>query len=181
MSLLDFIPTSWLMPAAGAAVCALGALLGVQTWRLHSEQAAHGQDRALIAEERLLALRATATQEAKDRAEEQRRHAKQQDALDAAEADATRARADRAISDAAAGRLQLRITALVAAAKQAAGNPKTGEAGPAAGDAAGMLADVLGRCAARVQLLADLADQRGTAGQFCERSYDSLTPAPTEH
>lgn len=38
-----------------------------------------------------------------------------------------------------------------------------------------MLADVLGRCIARVRLLATAADERGAAGALCEREYDEVT------
>jgi len=50
--------------------------------------------------------------------------------------------------------------------------------GAPAVDAAGMLADVLGRCIARVRFLASVADERGTAGELCERSYEALNPSP---
>lgn len=92
----------------------------------------------------------------------------------ATEAQAQLARADAAIADAAAGRLRERVAALINAARRTAADPAPAAAGPPADDTAGVLADVLGRCIARVQLLADVADERGRAGGACERSYDSL-------
>lgn len=124
--------------------------------------------------------RAAAARQAMDaaRAEEQRRAAAHQEALDAYEAQLTRARADAVIAGAAAGRLQQRVAALVAAARDraAAGNPGPAAPGQAADDAAGVLADVLGRCVARAELLARVADERGTAGSACQRAYEALTP-----
>ena len=57
----------------------------------------------------------------------------------------------------------------------AARNPGLAIGSPPTDDATGVLADVLGRCVARVQRLAAIADERGRAGQLCERAYDALT------
>lgn len=46
---------------------------------------------------------------------------------------------------------------------------------PAADDRARVLADLLGRAAARADELAEQADGARIAGQLCERAYDSLT------
>lgn len=159
-----------------ALVGLLLAALGVQTWRLHSEQADSAAERVSFAEARTLASRASAAEEAKNRAEEKRVRDAQQEKIDAAEQVIARERADRAIADAAAGRLSQRVAALVASAREAARNPATAQAGPAADDSAGVLAELLGRCVQRVRLLAAVADERGTAGQLCEQSYDALTP-----
>lgn len=109
------------------------------------------------------------------RREEQLRAAEHQKALDDKEALLVGMRADIAVRDAAAGRLQERVTALVAAARATARDSQVAQPSPPADDAAGMLADVLGRCVARVRLLATVADERGAAGATCERLYDSLS------
>lgn len=94
--------------------------------------------------------------------------------IHAAESQAQQARADAAIADAAAGRLRERVAALIDTARRTAADPAPAAVGPPADDAAGMLADVLGRCIARVRFLADVADQRGRAGTACERAHDAL-------
>lgn len=38
MSLIDLVPTSWVLPAAAVGAALLTLVLGVQTWRLHSAQ-----------------------------------------------------------------------------------------------------------------------------------------------
>lgn len=138
---------------------------------LDRERAEWAAVREAAAETTRLAARAA-------RAEEQRRVAALQEALDAAEIEARREREGRAAADAAAAGLRERFAAAATAARFAACNPGLALGGPSAADPAGMLADVLGRCEARVRLLADVADQRGRAGKLCERAYDALT-APT--
>lgn len=178
MNPLDLIPGArWVHVAIAAAVVGLvGAAFLVQHGQIQSlrvklsaEQTGRAQDREAYA---AAALKASTEY----RAEEQRRAAEQQEKIDAAEQKLVQERADRAVADAAAGRLSQRVAALVAAAREAARNPQAVQPGAAADDPAGMLADVLGRCVQRVRLLATLADERGTAGQLCEQSYDALTP-----
>jgi len=50
---------------------------------------------------------------------------------------------------------------------------------PSAGDAIGVLADVLGRCDARAGILAAFADEAHAAGLACERNYDAARAALT--
>lgn len=134
---------------------------------LDRERAEWADARAAAAEVSRLAMRAA-------QEEERRRRQALQEAIDDAERIAQRERADRVVADAAAGRLRERVEALVAAARFTARNPGLALGSPAADDAAGVLADVLGRCVARARLLADVADERGRAGALCERAYDAL-------
>ena len=166
------------------AVLAAAALASLWAWGHAREARGDRAGRAAVqamwdaAELRRAAVAAAAQLAA--RAEEQRRAAAHQEALDAYEAQLARARADAAIADAAAGRLRQRVAALIRAARGDSGGADPGVAppGPAAQDPAGLLADVLGRCVERVRFLAAAADERGAAGQACERAYDALTPAP---
>lgn len=171
----------------GAAVAALALAAALLSWGASREADGRTLGRAevqrlLDAERADWASKLAAAAEAARagalaaRLEEQRRVTALQEALDAAELEARRERADRAIADAAAGSLRERIAALVTASRFAARNPGLALGGTPAGDAAGMLADVLGRCEARVRVLAGVADERGRAGQLCERAYDALTP-----
>ncbi|MGN7985131.1 DUF2514 family protein [Burkholderia sp. 22313] len=79
--------------------------------------------------------------------------------------------AARAAADGAADVLRKQIAALVAAARRAGASA----GGSATGDALDLLADVLGRSDETSGELAKIADERGIAGQHCERNYDALT------
>ncbi len=173
------MPWRWLA-LASAAIVAIGALLG---WGEGRERAGYRAGSAAVRTEWQAAdlVRAAAAARAQEaaRIEEQRRAAAHQEVVDAYQAQLQRARADAVVAAAAAGRLQQRVAALLAAARDraAAGDPAPSAGSPAADDAAGVLADVLGRCVERVRRLAEVADERGAAGAACEQAYDSLTVA----
>jgi len=116
--------------------------------------------------------------EAAARAEEQRRAAAQQEIARANEAALSQARADAAGAADAALQLRQHVAWLLtrSAGGAASGDPAAPVDRAPTGDAAGMLADVLGQCTARVQRLAEIADASRVAGSACERAYDSLTP-----
>lgn len=78
--------------------------------------------------------------------------------------------ADAAAADAAAHGLRKQVAVLVADVRRASASAGS----PAAGDALDLLADVFGRSDERAGELAKIADERGIAGQQCERSYDAL-------
>lgn len=132
-------------------------------------------DRVAWAAEKAEAAEASAVEQAHARAEEQRRAKAHQELVDEYEKRLQIVRADAAIADAAAGRLRERVAALISAARFTARNPGPAFGGAPADDAAGVLADVFGRCVERVQRLAAIADERGAAGAACVRAYESLT------
>lgn len=175
MNPLSLIPTTWLWPAAAIVGAVLVGTVGVQTLRLAHAQRDLAETKAVWSADRAQAAEVARKAEADARAEEQRRAAAQKEITDEYDRKLQAARADAVIADAAAGRLQQRVVALIAAAREAARHPETVQPSPAADDPAGMLADVLGRCVARVRLLATAADERGAAGSACEREYDALT------
>ncbi|MBU9581387.1 DUF2514 family protein [Burkholderia multivorans] len=80
------------------------------------------------------------------------------------------ARADAAAADGVADGLRKQVAALVTDARRAG----TAVGSPATGDALDLLADLFGRADERAGELAKIADERGIAGQQCERSYDAL-------
>jgi len=170
----SLLPYRW-MAVALLAAAAVG-WIGIQNARIDGLRADLARAKAQHAQAVAEAASAAAAQSERYRLEEQRRDAAQKEAIDAAEIKASVARADAINASAAAGRLQQRIAALVAQASRAAANPGVAASGTAASDLAGMLADVLGRCTARVRLLADIADRRGAAGELCVKAYDALTP-----
>ncbi|WP_175922189.1 DUF2514 family protein [Burkholderia latens] len=100
-----------------------------------------------------------------------RRLAAQQEIATDAAKERDQARADAAVADGVADGLRKQVAALVAEARRA--GAATGS--PATGDALDLLADVFGRADERAGELAKIADERGIAGQQCERSYDALT------
>ncbi|UVE65258.1 DUF2514 domain-containing protein [Burkholderia pyrrocinia] len=105
-----------------------------------------------------------------ERNEIRRRLAAQQEIATDAAKERDQARADAAVADGAADGLRKQVAALVADVRRAGSSA----GGPAAGDALDLLADVFGRADERAGELAKIADERGIAGQQCERSYDAL-------
>jgi Protein of unknown function (DUF2514) len=93
---------------------------------------------------------------------------------DRAQETAKAARADADAARTAEQRLRARIAAAQASA--GAGDPAASGGSSPASEAAGVLADVLGRCVERVRRLAEYADNARIAGETCEASYYTLTP-----
>lgn len=116
--------------------------------------------------------------EAANRAEEQRRRAAEEENRRVTEVALSQARADAAGAVDAAVQLRQHVAWLLtrSAGGGASGDPSAAVGRAATGDTAGMLADVLGQCTARVQRLAEIADVARVAGSACERAYDALTP-----
>ncbi|KWA72800.1 hypothetical protein WL30_11395 [Burkholderia ubonensis] len=108
---------------------------------------------------------------ATERDEFRRRSAAQQEIATHAAKERDQARVDAAAAASAADGLRRQVAALVSDARRSA----TSAGGSSASDALDLLADVLGRADARAGDLATIADERGVAGQQCERSYDALT------
>ncbi|KWD16430.1 hypothetical protein WM34_07750 [Burkholderia ubonensis] len=106
-----------------------------------------------------------------ERDEFRRQSAAQQEIATHAAQERDQARVDAAAAASAADGLRRQVAALVAGIRRSA----TSAGGSSAGDALDLLADVLGRADARAGELATIADERGIAGQQCERSYDALT------
>ena len=168
----------YLLPAAVVVLAVLLLALGVQTKRVTWAKADVQECKNAAALGRANATAAALQQSEMNAAITASRINEQKRIADEAERKLAQARADAAIADAAAGKLRDRIAAYVAAARQAASNPAVIGAIQTADDPIGVLADVLSRADARAGLLARLADQRGAAGESCERQYDSLEVTP---
>lgn len=170
MNLLGWLnPYKWL--AMGALALALAGVIGGQHIRIGSLTA-----KLTAKSNELDAAVVRAKQMDKEfRATEAAWAQRQKELTDEAESKLVQARADAAIADAAAGRLQQRVAALVAEARRAATRPAIATPGPATGDALDMLADLQRRLDETAGQLAHLADERGTAGQLCQDAYDALT------
>lgn len=165
-----------LIYGAAAVAAALSIAVGVQTLRLGSAQREVATLEATIDKER---------REAADRALAAERTARDEEArrlellgrIDRETATKTRQdRSDAATVVVAGGGLRQRAAAAVAARCEAPRDPASPVDRPAANDAGVVLADVLGRLEETARRLAALADERGTAGEACERAYDALKP-----
>jgi hypothetical protein len=110
-------------------------------------------------------------QRAEDAAETARRAKVMQEVADSA---TIQANANRADADSARAALE-RLRTQFARGNAGAGNPSAAPGGPPAGAAGSVPPELLLRCAERVVELAGYADASRTAGQACERAYDSLT------
>lgn len=175
MSPLSLLPTSWLLPAAAIGAGVMAVAIGVQTMRLDHAKTELAEQAETFSEQRLIASRARAAEESHERDIEQARAAALQEAADEATRQLTQARADAFVADAASGRLQQRVAALVAAARQAGGHSQVAGASPPTDDPAAVLADMQLRADETAGELARIADERGVAGAACERAYDALT------
>ncbi|HDR8962473.1 TPA: DUF2514 family protein [Burkholderia vietnamiensis] len=150
-------PRMWLLVVAGVVA---GSACGYLKGHRDADQSAKVADQAKQIDD----LRA-------ERDEVGRRLAAQQEIATNAAKERDQARADAAVADGAADGLRKQITALVGDARRAgaaAGRSATG-------DALDLLADVLSWSDETSGELAKIADERGIAGQQCERSYDALT------
>jgi len=165
----------WLWPAIGAAALAMLLAIGIQTKRVSWAKAETAEVKTAWAADRARAAEVARKAEADARTEEQRRVAAHKEITDALEAQLTQVRADAVIAAAASGRLQQRVAALVAAARQGAGNTPSAQGGAPADDAAGVLANLQRLADERAGILARIADERGAAGRACELAYEALT------
>lgn len=148
------------------AVVAALAWGGIQHRRAASAGETLRQAQAVAAAEEAAALRASIT-------ETERRVSAHQEIASAATASLERARRDAAAARAAADRVRDAARAH-AAGPPASGPAPAGDCAPAR-EAAGVLADLLGRTAERAAQLADLADRSRAAGEACEAAYGALT------
>ncbi|QCU54380.1 DUF2514 family protein [Burkholderia pseudomallei] len=150
-------PRIWLLVVAGVIA---GSACGYFKGHRDADQSAKVADQARRIDELT-----------NERNEFRRRLAAQQEiASDAARKRET-ALADAAAAARAADGLRRQVAVLVADVRRAG----AAAGSPAAGDAIDLLADVFGRADERAGELAKIADERGIAGQQCERSYDALT------
>lgn len=123
--------------------------------------------------ERVTAIQAFATEQARARAEETRRFQLQREAFDAQVKETEDARASARRSDAALAGLRNKLADIAARHSPASSDPAVADAGKAVE----VLADLYGRSVEEYRSLGIRAEQARIAGTLCERSYDALTPA----
>lgn len=155
------------VPLWAWAVAALIAWGGWHRWQAIDARRDFDQAKAAAETER-------AASAAEVAAETQRRLTAIQKEADHATTQALAARADADAARDAEQRLRARLAAVQARARAA--DPAATSGSAPTGQAADVLADVLGQCIGRVRSLAEYADAARIAGEACERSYYSLTP-----
>ncbi|MBU9164498.1 DUF2514 family protein [Burkholderia multivorans] len=149
-------PRIWLLVVAGVIA---GSACGYFKGHRDADQSAKVADQARRIDELT-----------NERNEFRRRLATQQEIATDAARKRERALADAAAAGRAADGLRRQVAVLVADVRRAG----AAAGSPATGDALDLFADVFGRADERAGELAKIADERGIAGQQCERSYDAL-------
>ena len=165
--MLLLAPSAWSLAARILLPSLMLALVAAAVWGygVRERRAGRAEVRAEWAD-------AKERQRAVDAAERERREDAHQEIARDAQEQTRRARADR---DAAARTADgLRSAAAAALGRRC--DPAPAAPGTPASDPAAVLADVLGGLEGAARELAAIADERGTAGAACVRSYESLTP-----
>jgi hypothetical protein len=173
MKIFDLVP-GW---AYAMAMSSLIALLSVKGYQLNTERTNHAQTVAAFADYRATAEQASREAEAKNRqTETELRNAQDANAKEVAALylDLDRSRAN---ARTASSRLQDAANAAAARARKQCEASTAADLGTPAGDALGMFAYVLGLVDERAGRLADIAEQRGIAGNACARAYDEAREA----
>lgn len=169
------IPTLYLAAGIAAASLLIGGAAGYAARGVIADRDL-AATKATYDSERAKAADASRVAETAARREEQRRTVALQEISDAASIRALhRADASRA-ADVAGNGLRVQAASFAASASAAAGDSEVAGDCKAAGDAARVLAELLGRVEEAGRRMAAVADERGDAGQACERAADALTP-----
>ncbi len=145
-------------------------LLAWGAWQRHLANAAS----ATLREHDAAVAAQTLAQQQADLARSLAIQKSQKETVDAATTQAAAAAADAARQRTAAERLRARL-----AARQTdlgPRDPAAAASGPPAAAGSCVPADLFGRVLDAAGQLAAIADQRGVAGQACERAYQALTP-----
>jgi hypothetical protein len=176
MNPLTLIP-GWAKLALAAAL--MSALTGGYLYWTHHQRDIGRAEVQLKWDASVSLQRAAALAESESNARETlRRIEKQQENQLAQDRKLAQARADAGRNDAAAGQLRAQLADTARQWRDALDHPATGRECAAAGDAIGVLADVLGRADRRAGVLAAYADAAHAAGLKCEADYDALTVPP---
>lgn len=168
-----FSPTRWLVLLGLAAALAVG----YAGWTHHQRDIGRTEVRAEWAAERARQVAVDQAATVANAKETQRRLERQKENQDAQDKELAAARADAGRNLAAADQLRNDNAAAAQRWRAALDHSAAGSDCQAAGDAIGVLADVLGRADRRAGILASYADAARAAGLKCERDYDALTPA----
>lgn len=167
MSILD--PRVWL-----AFALTVAAAFGAGYWR--GDVSGKGEVQGRWDAERNVLKDAALAEAAANAKETQRRLDRQQENQLAQDRKLAVARADAERNAAAADSLREQNATTAHQWRAALRDSPTGEQCATAGDAIGVLADVLGRADRRAGILAEYADRAREAGLKCQADYDALKP-----
>lgn len=149
--------------------------LGIQTVRLANEEAATAGITAQLERERRQAAEAQKTASEEYRKKEAQFQNDKEQIQNDAKKQLARAESGRRAAVDAGDSLRDKLTGYQCPASAPAEGPTPGPGSPATGSTADLRALVLGRLDRAAEEIAGFADQSRTAGQACERSYDSVT------
>nr|WP_297388296.1 DUF2514 family protein [uncultured Roseateles sp.] len=168
------LPKVYALAIGAALACAAGFAAGwaVNGWRLDADLE---RERKQIEQMRSTLATERADMEAAERLREQSWRDRQQEADDANRQEVERARADAAAAGDVADRLRERARALAAACSAPRSDPAASASSTPAESPGELLADMQRRLTAAAAEYARVADERGAAGNNCERRYDALT------
>ena len=141
-----------------------------------AERMIHSHDQAVKAGVNAAYQAQAAAAEAANRLTEQKQAEAQRE--NDIEAQRLSSRARDAAVGAADAATRLRDRARVTFGSGLASHPSIAGSGPTTGDACGMYADLFGRTLDLARRYAAIADERGIAGQTCERDWNTLTTSP---
>ena len=157
-----------------AVALVLGALLLVQTSRLHTAQLSEAKTKteqaAVLKNIAELTAKAVQAQQHQTNLWNQLQEENANETLKKINA----ANVDRDTAKHAADRLQNRINSLVTEARRASKDSGIGDSVTSTKDPIGVLAELFTRAVARARFLAHYADTARIAGQSCERDYEAL-------
>ena len=157
-----------------AAAIAAGALLGVQTLRLHAAQLDATQTRTAHADTlRKIADLTTKAVEAV-RSEETQRAQKLEAIANDTQKQIDAARVDAATAARSADGLRKQLASYVAAARATSPGASATAPGPTTGDALDLLSQLYSSSDARAGEISAYADAARVAGLACEASFDAL-------
>ena len=151
------------------------ALVAVLAFVLHfSYRAGKATERIASDAKELVRQKAAITETQINAKETQRRLERQKENQNAQDKELAVALADAANNHRDSDRLRIERDDIAQRWRDALRNTTAVSQCPAAGDAIGVLADVLGRADTRAGILASTADAARIAGLKCERDYDAL-------
>lgn len=171
-------PYRWLLLAGLVLAMAVGLVVA----KHHYDEGKRAEGRAEVQakwdRDRDAQKTAAIAEAARNAQETTRRLAEQRKAQETHDAQLAQAQHDAVAADRAAVSLRSQLAQFTATARRAAGNPTAVGSSPPAAAAVDLLADMLGESEGATGELAKSLDLAYTAGQLCERQYDSLTVKP---
>lgn len=167
----------WWLLVVGCGAVFVGHLVDVHRHEKRAFVAGQAEVQGRWTAAELVRAAVAAKAEVAARAEEQRRTAAMTEIANETQRMAARDRAAAASVDAASGGLRDAVAGAITGGGLRPRDSATAAFGPASAASSVLFSDVLGPAEERLRALAAEADTARTAGEACERAYDSLTTA----